>query len=319
MQLLAAKCPSCGADIQVPDNKDFAYCTFCGSNVKVRESVIVKSDVDVENLIALGNVELQAKDYNNAIEYFTRVLEVDGKNHHAWMGKGTATLRRANTSLEDYREAYLYYEHALDNIPEEKKDGLYDTIFDEYSIKKYFAGHIEFLDQLINIRPDEELLLTLIRLLDIVEADMSKSGNKLSLERLKIRENALLLLKTNYPEEYDRYYKLLNLRQAGLEKQTEQNEKNELEKKRKDLFSGKRAIKDFIVTALLYSIITFIIIFIIDTLGNFTSSGFGRFIAIFGVLFIFANIAVYFKKRREFSEFKEYLSRKKRPFKDMAQ
>ena len=319
MQLLAAKCPSCGADIQVPDNKDYAYCTFCGSNVKVRESVIVKSDVDVENLIALGNVELQAKDYNDAIDYFTRVLEVDGKNHHAWMGKGTATLRRANTSLEDYREAYLYYEHALDNISDDKKEGLYDTIFDEYSIKKYYAGHIEFLDELIKIRPDKELLLTLIRLLDIVEADMSKSGNKLPPERQRIKENAFILLKTNYPDEYDRYYKLLKLQQAGLEKQSEQNEKNELEKKRRDLFSGKRAVKDLISSAVLNTIITLIIILVIDTFGKFALSGFGRFMAIFGVLFIFANIAMYFKKRREFFEFKEYLSRKKRPFKDMIQ
>lgn len=42
MKFVPAKCPSCNGELQVPDDKDFVICMYCGVNVKVREAIKVK-------------------------------------------------------------------------------------------------------------------------------------------------------------------------------------------------------------------------------------------------------------------------------------
>ena len=42
MKFIPAKCPSCNGELQVPDDKDFVLCMYCGVNVKVREAIKIK-------------------------------------------------------------------------------------------------------------------------------------------------------------------------------------------------------------------------------------------------------------------------------------
>lgn len=317
MELVAAKCPSCGADIQVPNNKDFAFCTFCGSNVKVRESVIMKSDVDTDNLLSLGNVELTAKDYNEAMDYFTRVLEADGKNHRAWLGRGQSTIRKSNTGVKLYEEAFVYFENALNNCPESESEILIDTIISEFTAKKFYSGHIEVMDRLLKLKPEKQVLLQLISLLDIVEEEAGKSGNKLSLSRQTIKNDALALLKENYPEEYNKYIRRTEKKIQGIEKQSEDNAAREIERKQKDIFSTKRFIKDLFLTSLLSVILAGLIVLILDGIG--IMGGFARLFVIFIVIAGFLNLSVFMNKRRELKAFKEQISLKSNPFKNMVQ
>jgi tetratricopeptide (TPR) repeat protein len=317
MEFLAAKCPSCGADIHVPGNKDFAFCTFCGSNVKVRESVIMKSDVDTDNLIALGNVELQARDYNEAMDYFTRVLEVDGKNPKAWLGRGHATIRKANSQIKLFEEAMVYFTNALDNSHETEIEALTDIIIAEYTPKKFMTGHIEFLDKLIKMKPEKTFLLQVISLLDVVEADMSKSGNKLSPQRQTIKTDALSLLKENHPVEYNRYLRSIEKKEKHQDEKAANYESLALERKERELFSGKRIAGDIFTTSLLNLFISLIIIIIFDSLD--ITEGFIRFAIIFLVLSGFAQLAVYVNKKRQMKAFKEELMLKKNPFRNMVQ
>lgn len=317
MEFLAAKCPSCGADIHVPGNKDFAFCTFCGSNVKVRESVIMKSDVDTDNLIALGNVELQARDYNEAMEYFTRVLEVDGKNPKAWLGRGHATIRKANSQIKLFEEALVYFNNALENSPETEREALTDVIIAEYTPKKFLTGHINFLDKLINMKPEKVFLLQVISLLDVVEADMSKSGNKLSPEKQTIKTDALALLKENHPVDYNRYLKSIEKKEKHQQEKEANYEAEALERKEKELFSFKKFLSDLFFTSLLNVIITGIIIVIFDSFD--VTGGFIRFVIIFFVLTAFAQLAVYISKKSRFKAFKNDLMFKKNPYRNMVQ
>lgn len=319
MELVAAKCPSCGAGIQVPNNKDFAFCTFCGSNVKVRESVIMKSDVDTDNLVALGNVELQAKDYNEAMDYFTRVLEVDGKDHRAWLGRAQATIRKSKSELKLYEEAFVYFQNAAEHCPETGKEELITGILNEYTGKEFFTAHIDFLDKLVKLRPEKKFLLLLISRIDSVETDMQKSGNKLSPAREAIRTDALMLLKENYPQDYEKYLKDAEKWRNARDDQWADNRIIEFEKKKKALFSGKRFLSDLFTTSLLNIIITGIIIMLFDSLDISVSEGAGRFITIFLVLALFTNFGVFLNKRRELKRLKEDLALVNNPFKNMTQ
>lgn len=62
MNFVAAKCPSCGADIQVDQNLETAYCSYCGSNIIVQNAI--------QRVKIIGPVELAGniKTPNHAFE-----------------------------------------------------------------------------------------------------------------------------------------------------------------------------------------------------------------------------------------------------------
>lgn len=295
MKLIAAKCPSCGADIQVPDNKDFAFCTFCGSNVKVRESVIMKSDVDTENLTALGYVELDAKDYDEAIDYFTRVLDLDGRNSRAWMGKGYAVLRDTNTNVKKYEEALVYFQNAVQHCKASEKEELTNNFIEEFAEKKYHNGHIEFLDNLIKIQPHKKFLFSLVTILQNLEDGMVKSGSKPSKERQAMKENALSLLKQADPKGYDTYLK----KREGRNKQEQNNQVKNFESKKKEVFSKRRVVNDTVLNIILNLIITAFILIALNAAEDTFGRGITSYLAIFLVLTFFSQVAMYLNRKRE--------------------
>lgn len=94
MALIAANCPTCGADIQIPDDRDSFDCKYCGQKIVIereegsappsRTAPEVKTYMDLaETAEASGNSE-------EAHKYFSMVLERDPKNLAAWVGKGLA-------------------------------------------------------------------------------------------------------------------------------------------------------------------------------------------------------------------------------------
>jgi tetratricopeptide (TPR) repeat protein len=85
---LAAKCPSCGGDLQVPDNRDQVKCMYCGGTVIIRQAIQLASVVSVPNLITLAKAAAVAQNHKEAYDYYTRALEYDPRNSEAWFGKG---------------------------------------------------------------------------------------------------------------------------------------------------------------------------------------------------------------------------------------
>ncbi|MBS1515255.1 MAG: hypothetical protein JSS63_09495 [Bacteroidetes bacterium] len=90
MKFVAAKCPSCNGELQIPDNKDFVKCMYCGVDIRVREVIKVVIDGNVPNLLKLGNEALKTKNYAEAYNYFNKVLEFDVNNSQAWFGKAVS-------------------------------------------------------------------------------------------------------------------------------------------------------------------------------------------------------------------------------------
>lgn len=39
MELLAAKCPNCGANIELDKNRDVLYCSYCGTKIIVKDEI----------------------------------------------------------------------------------------------------------------------------------------------------------------------------------------------------------------------------------------------------------------------------------------
>ena len=69
MKLTSMRCPSCGAEIQIPEGKPFFFCTFCGTQIHVDDGKItveMTGKVIVEhrhvNVAKLRELELQEQE-----------------------------------------------------------------------------------------------------------------------------------------------------------------------------------------------------------------------------------------------------------------
>ncbi len=93
MKFVAAKCPCCGADIQVDENTNRCFCQYCGSQILVEEAIqTIKGTVQIDYKNQIDNFLLRANDflaqkrYNDAEIYFNKVLDLDARNVEAKNG-----------------------------------------------------------------------------------------------------------------------------------------------------------------------------------------------------------------------------------------
>jgi hypothetical protein len=92
-----AKCPNCGASIQVPLDRVTTDCTYCGSSVTVQEAVDraaaeAAAAVDPGSAALAANEVVRARqcmavrDYPGAFRYFSSALDRQASNEAAWQG-----------------------------------------------------------------------------------------------------------------------------------------------------------------------------------------------------------------------------------------
>lgn len=83
VEFLPARCPNCGASMQVPEDLEKAHCMFCGSMFIISQKKHPGRDASsdrafsVDNFVKLMILSLSAGDEGKAMEYLTRAREMD--------------------------------------------------------------------------------------------------------------------------------------------------------------------------------------------------------------------------------------------------
>ena len=115
MEVRKLTCPSCGAQVDVPADLSRAHCLYCGSELVVKVPDEEKVKV-VETHMELGSVALEAENFPEALEHFSKALEADPNNVDAWVKKAMATLSLDVSTGGDERldEALRYMDKALE-------------------------------------------------------------------------------------------------------------------------------------------------------------------------------------------------------------
>ena len=92
IEFIPANCPNCGGELRVPNNRDVVKCMYCGHDVIIYDpnTITIKRKVDIDKLLAVANMALDANNFPEAYSYFTQILEEDPENHLALLGKGYA-------------------------------------------------------------------------------------------------------------------------------------------------------------------------------------------------------------------------------------
>lgn len=91
MKLIPARCPNCGADIEVNKDNQTTKCQYCNSRIIIDDAIAkykieVSGNVTIDNLptainlVKLGTRCLNQKEYKEAREKFEKAIEIDPDN-----------------------------------------------------------------------------------------------------------------------------------------------------------------------------------------------------------------------------------------------
>jgi len=119
MTFKAARCPSCGGDLQVPDDRHAVNCMYCGANVIVREAIQAAAGGNIGNWLILAQAATQAGNNQEAYDYYTRVLEADSLNSEAWAGKAEAAGWMSTLTSFRLPEMLAGFQKSIDYAPSE--------------------------------------------------------------------------------------------------------------------------------------------------------------------------------------------------------
>ncbi len=122
MTFRAAKCPECGADIQVPQDRDAVKCMYCGKNIIVRQAIQASAGPQVRNWMRLASAAAEAGNHEEAYGYYTRVLEIEPENYEAWLGKAIAAGWGSGLNSARFSELIAGIERAVEYAPDAAKD-----------------------------------------------------------------------------------------------------------------------------------------------------------------------------------------------------
>ena len=112
------KCKSCGAVQEV--TIDNTSCSFCGGTIEMQSSKdFYKENISGEtgNLMAMADTAIDATNWEEALQFYNRVLEKDITNSDAWLGKGIAIVYTSKIGELKTTEAIAYWKNALKHAP----------------------------------------------------------------------------------------------------------------------------------------------------------------------------------------------------------
>jgi len=96
---------------------------YCSFDIIVRDAVKA-GQVNVENLLRLATSAQEAKNYQEAYDYFTKALEYDGDNYLAQFGKGLCAAKVSTPEKFRFEELKTGIVNGVNNAPYDKKEEL---------------------------------------------------------------------------------------------------------------------------------------------------------------------------------------------------
>jgi len=110
------KCQSCGASQNTNQGQE---CSFCGSTIIVNEEV--KNRIDKlnanGNLFKLAEIAFEGGDFDEAINYYNKCLEVDSEFFEAWYKKGLSILKTSTLGNFKSQQSISAFKQAINNSP----------------------------------------------------------------------------------------------------------------------------------------------------------------------------------------------------------
>lgn len=171
MKFVAAKCPNCGAQIQVDKNSNSTICEFCDSQIFVEEAIEkhrieVSGSIEINNLPKLENyLKLGERHYNNgeyeeSYEMYSKAIELDPDNYISIMRRGFSKSLCTNYKKIEIKPTINGIKNAYDLLKKENdKEKINNSIIECSEVIKILDNLLRDLynKNLLNINELEDL------------------------------------------------------------------------------------------------------------------------------------------------------------------
>lgn len=129
-------CNGCGATTAAPDSGVPVKCMYCGGTVQYEvptpSAAGGASSPQIENLFMMAEAASESSNYEEAYNYYNRVLELDAGNPRAWAGKGLAAVWQSTLANPRTSEMLPAFKNAMKfSSDNEAKAGVLDLVADE--------------------------------------------------------------------------------------------------------------------------------------------------------------------------------------------
>jgi hypothetical protein len=117
------KCTSCGAQ---QDLSATANCSYCGNTIELSQGQAAYTTMmqgEVGNLIVMAETAVDAGNWEEALQYYNRILEKQITNSDAWLGKGIAMVNTSTIGTMKVTEAIAYWKNAVKHAPDQAAMG----------------------------------------------------------------------------------------------------------------------------------------------------------------------------------------------------
>ena len=218
MKLVPAKCPSCGANIEVDRSLKFTKCQYCGTEIIVEEAVEnllkveLKDSPTLENYLKLGNRYFENSEYEEAYKIYCKAEEIDPDNPIVVLRRGlcrtmivdynhfdvASAINGLKTSYDLMKKMKMAKEEITLSITETGTVlfAVYQYIVDVYQRNKFnkeqTKGYIErleallkgyeYLDTIVNNNQElkDRILSSMIIIIDTILGNSNNSKYQLS-------------------------------------------------------------------------------------------------------------------------------------------
>ena len=93
--MIQLKCPNCAESITLDENREFGFCSYCGSKFQLNETIVhkhtgevtVEGLANVDSLIRKGFLEIDSGDYLSATGTFDKAMEINADHILVIVGK----------------------------------------------------------------------------------------------------------------------------------------------------------------------------------------------------------------------------------------
>ncbi len=151
MKLVAAKCPSCGANIKVDRSLKFTKCEYCDTEIMVEEAVEnllkveLKDSPTLDNYLKLGNRYFENQEFEEAYKVYSKAEEIDPDNPIVVLRRGLCrtlitdyNVLDINSSINGMKTAYSLMKK-MKISRDEINNCINDTGTTLYITKKYIV------------------------------------------------------------------------------------------------------------------------------------------------------------------------------------
>ncbi|MGC9366830.1 MAG: hypothetical protein ACP5FK_07295 [bacterium] len=125
------KCPSCGGELQLPEDKDVVSCMYCGTKIIVKDVLGGADSVKKENLLKLADNAKENGNYQEALDYYNKYLEIDIKSKNAWFGKAETTALSSTCENLRILESVKCFDKIIELFAEEEKEKVSLEIYEK--------------------------------------------------------------------------------------------------------------------------------------------------------------------------------------------